>query len=331
MTSASFGLYVGPMFEVIAGLDHKCFLVHASILTKSDKFKAIVEGDWKECAEQKVVLEDWDESTVGRLVEWLYTGDYSSPRPKKFIDKTAVVDLDMQGALGGQEIISVGPPTDEALSTPGFTQSGIALDAQQTLVPDREDLQRSLTPLANQIVNDFTEQDHNSSTELLDGRLRRCERHPHIVNFEGTLLAHAKVYCLANYMLIPELQALAFKHLKSTITWIDSRIISKSPMVSALVTLIRYVYANTNRPSLGEEPLQKLLTTLVAVNFGCFNDGAEGKVRHLMDEGGDFGIDVWGKVSRHMGALRKELKESHKTIASWERDPIAAWSKRRRG
>ena len=41
----------------------------------------MIHGGWKDSAEGKIVLVDWDGDTVGRLLEWLYTGDYESPLP----------------------------------------------------------------------------------------------------------------------------------------------------------------------------------------------------------------------------------------------------------
>ncbi len=318
MASASTSPFVGPMFEIMAGPDCKCFLVHASILTKSEKLKAVVEGDWKEREEQKVVLENWDEATVERLVSWLYTGDYISPYPTKFVHSTSADQAAMHEAHGGHGTTPVATPTVEHFPISASTYQRVLLDADKALSTSKEDPPKTLTNLAKRTYNSVTVKFCEPSTMNLDRWLRRCECVPNELDFEATLLAHAQVYALANYMLLADLQALAHQNLNCALTWMDSRIVAKSPTVGNLVTLIRYVFANTIRPNTGEEPLQKLLTTLVAMNFAYFDDGEEGQVRRLMNEGGDFASDVWEKVSRQMGALGKERTESHKRIVSLE-------------
>lgn len=301
MASAPYSPFVGPMFEVIAGLDHKCFLVHASVLFKSDLIGAFLVGNSKALKERKIVLHDWDQGTVGRLVEWLYTGDYGSPCPTK-VGYNVITDIIHQAT---------------------------ALDANKAPIVDTEDPPQPLTPFAKKALDVFKKNFHESSTQVLDRWLKTCKHDPHELNFETTLLAHAKVYSLAQKTFLADLQALAFQHLDSLFDWIDSRIVAKSPIVSDLVTLTEYVYANTNRPKIGEEPLRDLLTTLIAKNFGCFNDGEKGQVRRLMDGGGDFGTDVWEKVGRHVGALGKDLRESHENIASLETE-LSGYRKKRR-
>lgn len=63
--------FTGPTFEIIAGPNHTSFIVHARVLEKSEKLKAVVQGEWKESIDRRIVLEDWDPETVGLLIEWL--------------------------------------------------------------------------------------------------------------------------------------------------------------------------------------------------------------------------------------------------------------------
>ena len=63
-------------------------------------------------------------------------------------------------------------------------------------------------------------------------------------------------------------------------------------MVSKLVELISYVYVNIDSLVSEEEPLRELVTTCLAQNFQHF-EGEE--VGELMEQGGDFVLDFWGK------------------------------------
>ena len=53
----------------MAGENKTTFQAHAALLCKSDKLKAGIEGDWAD--KDRIVLPDWDEETVSRLLEWL--------------------------------------------------------------------------------------------------------------------------------------------------------------------------------------------------------------------------------------------------------------------
>ena len=281
--------YTGPTFEILAGLNHTSFLAHASILEKSEKLRAIVQGRWKDSIELKIVLEDWDPETVGRLLEWLYTGDYESPYPAE----------DPQ---------------------PEHPQSYAEVPELFTAWPSQDTKERSQSPLIPFADISFSEADPElvtSKAEAFEQWAADDTNFPRVLNFESTLLAHAKLYVLADYMLLPSLQAQVFQRLKAVLAFAISRFtysllsglkvpIANTRVIGNVMTLVRYVYANTLRPSTGEEPLQGLITTFIALIFGYFSDKS-GKMQWLMDEGEDFLKDVLEKVVRNIEGLEKKL------------------------
>ncbi len=52
--------------------------------------------------------------------------------------------------------------------------------------------------------------------------------------------------------------------------------IANTWVIGNVITLVRYVYVNTLRPSVGEELLQGLITTVIALKFGIFSDAGGG-------------------------------------------------------
>lgn len=76
MATSNPDFFSGPIFEIIAGPEARSLLAHASVLSKSDKLKALIDGRWKDSNERKIVLTDWDVGTVTRLLEWLYAEDF---------------------------------------------------------------------------------------------------------------------------------------------------------------------------------------------------------------------------------------------------------------
>ena len=78
-------------------------------------------------------------------------------------------------------------------------------------------------------------------------------------------------------------------------------------MISIILTLVQYVYATTTRLESEEEPLRKLISTFIALNYDQFRDKG-GEVLRFMEQGGDFQGGLYDKVRRYEVALRAELK-----------------------
>ncbi|KAK3167823.1 hypothetical protein OEA41_004269 [Lepraria neglecta] len=286
------GPFTGPIFEVIAGAQPKTtFHAHASVLVKSEKLKALIEGNWKDSASRIIELEDWDEDTVARLIEWLYTGKYSYPTPASS-RKTIAFSTFAQSSVEKPKTADITCPL-MLLTHIQFKKAGC--DPK----PDR--------PLSPGWV---------SAIE---------DRKKH--GLEAVFLADAKVYALADYILLPELQALAFECLAATFTSTGA-LTPNTPVIADLVILVDYVYANTVKPREYEEPLRELVTTYIALNFDLFRDEG-GAVKRLMDQGGTIVVDVWEKVVRNMGAWRQENEELKRKASKLEAEKSkkskAAW------
>ena len=162
------------MFEIRAGPTHTSFLAHASILEKSEKLRAIVQGRWKDSIELKNVLEDPE--TIGRLLEWLYTGDYESPYPAE--------DPHPEHPQSYAEL-------------PELHRSPFAAWPSQHTKECLADMSSSEADPG--LVSPKAETFEQCAASFTKPR--------YLLNFEATLLAHAKLYVLADYMLLPSLQA----------------------------------------------------------------------------------------------------------------------------
>ena len=293
--SQSNALFTGPLFDVVTESDGKSFVAHAGVLSQCDKLKAIIDGDWKDSKERRIVLLDWDADTVGRLIEWLYRGHYSWPLPK-----------------GTQEEL----PEPKSHTPPPPERQSLAIKMNPNyLSPAPGGMNdRPLTPLANQRVFEMNTPHPQSSTSSMNSWRNQVSLKD--FDFEDVMLVHAKVYCLADYMLLPQLQALAHQCLNKVLQSIT--VISPDlPVIGNLVTLIEYVYANTASPPEEktingdkEEPLRKLISTFIAMHLGKFKFSARDDTRmcHLLDEGGDFVVDLYDKVRRNTIALEERQR-----------------------
>lgn len=280
--------YTGPTFDIIAGSEQMHFIAHASVLEQSDNLKAIIHGKWKDSLERKIVLEDWDAASVGRMLQWLYTGDYQVPNPTLPDPyETAAENHEHDSDDGGDW--GTHPPAHPPSHPPaqrlkrGFTVLLASL------------MSTKLSPIAKR-----------TEAETFESWMRSAGDARYDMDYEYTLMAHAKLYVLANYMLLPGLQSFTFERLQKLLCTMNPIKKDKS-VITNLINLIEYVQVSTTRPDVGEEPLQELTAAFIALNFSQFNDG-DGKVRRLMNQHRDFAEDVLDKVRTIMAAMKDILR-----------------------
>lgn len=257
-------------------------LVHKDILTsQSQPFRNAITGVWKESAERKIDLEDWDKETVGRLVEFLYTGNYSYPDPEPILPRQQQ-----------QQQVSVVPDGDagqQSPTAPGTIQSSQGSGGGGGSPSDRR---CPLTPL-DQCLPRCLQESRKTDAERLEWFL------PDQHGYKEALLSHAAVYALARYKAVDSLQILALRRLTMTLSRI-SQILPDSSLPLGVIDLVKYVYSHTDALSSTEEPLRRLISQFAALNFPALQTGAE--FVELMSEGGDFVNDLMAKVSRRLVA-----------------------------
>lgn len=238
------------------------FFVHEGILSHhSQQFKDATSGPWKESQERKILLQDWDEETVGRLVQYLYTGDYRYPNP----------------------------------SLPEKPPGGVA-ETETEKVPSAPELGRTgaLTPFAECVQGTAWE---HPGLPMTDASWLESVNTVEF-DFEETFLAHAKVYTLAQYKSIVALKVLAHKRLSQTLLKLHP--LGRNPHLAAnITTLSAYVYAHTDSLTSSEEPIRRIVSQYVALNFAAWQ--ADPQAEQMMCDGGDFVKDVLRKICRRFG------------------------------
>lgn len=226
-------------------------------------------------------MKGWDSLTVGRMVEFLYHGSYQYPDP---------APLSPEGIA---PVRGTGPRS--ILSVPSTVR-----DQSQSSTP------RPLTPVSECLQQYFsTDQREDAQTSVQ----RLAGFDPAIYNYGEALLAHAKVYHIAQYMEILPLQATALQHLLDTLSSMNPIVASSgSHNVGGIVELARYVYANTNHLENDEEPLRRLVSYFVASNFSVLKSTPD--LGQLFIGGGDIVMDVMENVFRVPLLARQEGRVS---------------------
>lgn len=238
--------------------DDQRFFVHKAILNSQST-------SFQESSKHMIDLSDWDSDTVARLVEFLYCRNYDYPDPTPL--KTRA---------------------EKSLSEPlpAATLVGEVTDNRRPLTPFQDCL-GSILPLDEAPITDAERLHQFDSSD--------CD-------FEGNLLAHAKVYALANSKSILTLQNLALQRLLLTLSRLHP-LQPDSHISKNIVAFASYVYAsnlsvNTDFLASSEEPLRKLTSQLIALNFAAFQ--SEPQAVDLIAHGGDLVRDVMAKLCRRL-------------------------------
>ena len=77
--------FSSAVFQINAEKGTRTFYVHGDVLSQnSQPFKSIVDGNWEESAKREINVEEWDADTVGRMIDYLYSKDYTWQKNGKF-------------------------------------------------------------------------------------------------------------------------------------------------------------------------------------------------------------------------------------------------------
>lgn len=279
--------------EIIAQSGEKRFFVHRDILAaQSEPLRHVVRD---RSAEHKVDLHEWDGDTVGRLVEFLYIGHYQAPSPTQRSESSAVSE------------VGTGADTP-ATSRPGTAQSECTETGRSecTTTTTSPVGPRPLTPLWQ-----FGLELQDRAGPYMDRESPEVFRlglfDPAICDYGEVLLAHAKVYSLAQNQEVEALRNLSCKHLLSTLLRIGS--VEPGWQVTVdFIALLRYVYSHTVlSPGDSEEPLQKIVSQFAALNFPALQSRDE--MTELIREGGKLASDLMSKVYKRLAHSESLLLE----------------------
>lgn len=284
----------------MAGKEQRELQVHSDILSQSETLAASVNGPFKETTESLVKLVEWEVDTVTSLVQWFYTRDYDTPLPAPVRDpNTKVEEAASACSVGlkqpqGLSAIPKGraapnsateaPPEALRIDVPIPAHGGYLLSHQMSNL-------ESLMQFGHQVSRP------DANGEKIDFKY----------TFTTTLMCHAKVYALADYLLLSDLKKLAYKGIDLCIRIIEHLGLDEHT-IKDVATLARYVYAHTNDHKPGdsenEEPLRKRISTFIAANLRNFRgpDALE-----LENAGGELVQDIFEKVRQLWEADKTEL------------------------
>jgi hypothetical protein len=214
-----------------------------------------------EAKESCAALEDVDEGTFVRFVEYMYTNDYSVPNP--VIVQVASNSVFENGQDGIEEAPAepiedaIWPSTKKAKKTTKASKGnpwhmGVMLEPPAEEAP-LEYPQRECKK--DELWSEFTEKAHVRYREPWEPRQNKesCE------DYTQVFLCHARLYVFSDQYCIEPLQELARQKLRLTL----STFILFDKRVSDIVELVQYTYAHTMEHEEGIDKLRSLVMDYV--------------------------------------------------------------------
>ena len=152
-----------------------------------------------------------------------------------------------------------------------------------------------------------------SGSEAFEQWARSCVKSPHEYDYRVPCLVHAELYALADYLLLPDLRRLALYRLQRTLIFVGF-VAPRTRLLSNLISLLQFTYANTHNRTDQEEPLRKLVSNFAASNPKIL---IERDLQLLLGEGGDLAADLLAKITPGLLEFQDQtsvLKEENRKL-----------------
>ena len=293
--------FSSPCFTVLAGAEHERLLIHADVLSKAGKYRAIVNGVWQESETHEVDLEEWDAPTVIRLIDFLYRGDYLSPLPRSTNDEEDSQSTQSR-PIYALKVKSDSSPRkmfeecfDQLKEQKGRKDYGNREHHAQGPKYPLITLRSNLIALYNSTTQ-VRQAAHQE--EFLKWTFTGSFAGSY--DFRETLFSHAKVYALADYVLLPHLKYLSLCRLSDALCFLGTRMMTKK-ISQDIVDLARYIY-DTTAPSPGE-PMRNMMSSFIVIMIGELD---KSHVDALSTECSGCAVDLIGKAGQSLTYHREQ-------------------------
>lgn len=290
-----------PVYTIAAGLKRKEFPVHSGLLSSSSETLRMLVASRRGTT---IVWEQFDEETVGRFVQWLYTREYQVPAPKP-------AALHSSGKFAGFDTRQPRPTSRvfaEAMASSFMPSPPSTPPSPCSVLSDAGFSSASTPPTTASSSSSAPTQSRPGTADSTANHAPTADP-PTTLDYEEPFLAHAKMYALGQFTDITALKLRSINRLAGLldeIRWLDR----SSAAADNFVKLARYVYEHTDTLSRGsnggsssgsndrrEESLRVVVASFAAFNFERLDCPA---MMGLMAEGGDFVTDVVKKVMKTM-------------------------------
>lgn len=147
------------------------------------------------------------------------------------------------------------------------------------------------------------EESGRASVQPSEGRSPLTGLKPPEPSYGNHLLAHAKVYALAQYKALEALKALAFRRLDAALLSVYTIKPGHHVLAKYVIELLGYVYSHTDSLASSKEPMRELVLNYAAWSFPVLRTSAG--IAELV--GGDLALDLIDKIYGRLKNFEAEL------------------------
>ncbi len=271
------------------------YYIHADLASQhSYPLNRMINGQMAEAQQGFAVLEDVDEATFRRFVEWAYKGYYKAadfeldatispstvPSDQKECETTGRTEGHPPDDLSAGELDQPGPSTESP------TELGSEIFKQG------KKARKSKT--SRELRESFLRREYTIRREVISIPQTRPSRGVH-EDYTEVFLSHARLYVFAEKYDIQPLKTLALEELHRTLAVYNLH----RQRTGDIIALLRYVYANTVVSTRGGEDLRTLLKDYVGYEMSTLMKDKEfGEL--MLEDGGALLRDFMKAVAKRL-------------------------------
>lgn len=278
----------------------------------------MINGEMAEAQRGYAVLNDVDQGTFERFIEWAYKGCYkaaefqleaSSTPPIAEVCETIEKVPEAPAEAPLYWALQPDPPVDEPMDVPEppadpFTGWGVPAEAPVADPPDQgwgaftpEKKVKKGKPRAKtkpEMKEAFISRKHSVRRDMISPPPTRANRNAN-ENYTEIFLCHARLYVFAEKYDIQPLKLLALEELHDTLA-VFTLYHKRS---DDIIALLRYVYANTGESARGGDGMRKLLRDYVGFEMDVLMKNAQFESL-MIEDGGPLVADFMKMVIKRI-------------------------------
>ena len=271
--------FISPPFKFIVG--GTSFYIHASIISQHSKpLERMINGHMAEAQQGFAVLKDVDEGTFIRFAQWAYHESNSGAEYEREPDNnqeefTPSMKKDRRFAIWSKvEDLQQDDEDEDGLLAPSMwhpqkiSKKRHTTGSSSLMRPIRQDLKQA-----------FLERKCTIGRNTISTRPPQANKDP-TEDYASVFLSHARLYVFAEQYDIQPLKNLALEELQLSLASYNLN----AERTGDIISLLRYIYANTRESVAGVEDPRTLLTAYLGYEMDTLME--DKAFEELMSEDG---------------------------------------------
>ena len=306
ISNSSISIYASAPFKFI--VDGEPLYIHADLVSLHSKpLDRMMNGSMTEAQEGFATLEDVDEGTFVRFIEWAHKGYYTAAEFSISINSPPARNVEEAVPILEEALLEPETLAEVAIAEPAepyddVSQIGFFGSRPAKSLKKGKKKRIETVSWGNEVVHDdgglkehLKEVFKSRTYTVRRGFVETPSPRPNTSaqeEYTDVFLSHAQLYVFADKNDIQSLKTLALEELHATLveyTLYDVR-------TGDIIELLRYVYANTCKPQEGVDELRSMMTQYVGYEMDTLMEAAEfGEL--IIEDGGDLLHDFMRAVT----------------------------------